>query len=107
MTAINVIKQANAVHDGASWVFNGGFGPACCKAFAIPHLSAVVSGRGPRLLAGALGVSAGTASALIAGGIVPAGPIALDALFHRWPDEIGKRNGIPTMSWRPEPTHKG
>jgi hypothetical protein len=33
VTAINVIKQKNAVHmitDGASWVFDGGFGPACC-----------------------------------------------------------------------------
>jgi hypothetical protein len=52
VTAINVIKQANAVHlltDGASWFFNGGFGPACCKAWPIPHLRAVVSGRGPRL----------------------------------------------------------
>lgn len=52
MTAINVIKQADAVHmltDGASWFFGGGFGPACCKAWPIPHLRAVVSGRGPRL----------------------------------------------------------
>jgi hypothetical protein len=52
MTAINIIKQKNAVHmltDGASWVFGGSFGPACCKAWPIPHLHAVVSGRGPRL----------------------------------------------------------
>jgi hypothetical protein len=52
VTAINVIKQAHAVHmltDGASWFFNGGFGPACCKAWPIPHLRAVISGRGPRL----------------------------------------------------------
>lgn len=52
MTAINVIKQKNAVHmitDGASWIFDGGFGPACCKAWPIAHLHAVVSGRGPRL----------------------------------------------------------
>jgi hypothetical protein len=52
VTAINIIKQKNAVHmltDGASWFFNGGVGPACCKAWPIPHLRAVVSGRGPRL----------------------------------------------------------
>jgi hypothetical protein len=42
-------------------------------------------------VAGALNVSAATASALIAGGILPAGPMALDALFQPGPDAISKR----------------
>jgi hypothetical protein len=42
-------------------------------------------------LAAATGFSAGISSALIAGGIVPAGPIALDALFQPGPDAISKR----------------
>jgi hypothetical protein len=52
MTAVNIIKQKNAVHvltDGASWLPTGGFGPACAKAFQLPHLNAVVASRGPRL----------------------------------------------------------
>lgn len=52
MTAINVIKQADAVHmltDGASWLFNGSYynGPPVMKAWPLPHLSAVVAARGP------------------------------------------------------------
>lgn len=52
MTAINVIKQKHAVHvitDGASWMLDGKFGPACCKVWPVPHLRAVVAARGPRL----------------------------------------------------------
>jgi hypothetical protein len=45
---------------------------------------------GPELLA-LTGTAFTVGQALIAGGIVSAGPVALDALFHRWPDQIGKR----------------
>jgi hypothetical protein len=100
VTAINVIRQSHSVHvitDGASYGPPGQHLHPSTKTWPLPHLNAVIAGRGskllPLLLADAFGSSATTYDDLKA--------IVVDVLKAQWPQisDMLRAQGAPDLAF--------